>query len=231
MFCPSCGKKLSDKARFCDGCGIRLEDYSPDAMPGESIKTSQCPYCGTAIGFDDVRCPGCRMELQKGISNSINKFFDDVNKVDDETKKIELIKTFPIPNTREDIIEFMLLAASNFDVKYYVGHKDVVNVSGAWLVKIDQCYKKGLIIFDDQRDIAKIEKIYNDVHNQLNRTEKLKTRLFVSGIVIGVIGATGTIVVSCLKTLEESPLRIPLFLVSLGIAGVGGILIAISCRK
>ena len=137
MFCPSCGKKLSDKARFCDGCGANMADFNPDDVPQDSGLKTSCPYCGTPIGFDDVKCPGCRRELQRKSSESIKKLFEDVNKVDDEQKKIDLIKTFPIPTTREDIVEFMLLASSNFDAKYYVSHKDVENVSSAWLTKID----------------------------------------------------------------------------------------------
>ena len=232
MFCPSCGKKLSDKAKFCDGCGAKLEDYSADAAPvKEEKRTTLCPYCGTPIGFDDVRCPGCRMEIQKGTSSSLNKFFDEVNKIEDEAKKIELIKTFPIPNTREDIIEFMLLASTNFDAKYYISHKDVENVSGAWLVKIDQCYKKGLLMFDDPRDTAKIEKIYNDVHGQLKETSKKKLYLLIIGIAVTVLGGIGMVVTACLEALKESPARTPLFAVAICVLIVGIILITISRRK
>ena len=129
MVCPKCGKKTLFKTAFCPACGTNIEEYKEE--PKEEPKSPLCPYCGTPIGFDDVRCPGCRMELQKSVSSSITQFFERINKIDDETKKIEMIKTFPIPNTREDIIEFMLLAATNFDAKYYVDHKDIENVSPA----------------------------------------------------------------------------------------------------
>ena len=38
-----------------------------------------------------------------------------------------------IPNTKEDIFEFMLLASSNFDAFYYATHLHVEDISDAWL--------------------------------------------------------------------------------------------------
>lgn len=30
MFCPNCGKEISDKSKFCIACGSKIEDYSKD---------------------------------------------------------------------------------------------------------------------------------------------------------------------------------------------------------
>lgn len=228
MFCSKCGKKLADDARFCDGCGSPVGGLVE--QPKEEINTLSCPACGLPISYDDVVCPGCGREIYgRKSSGAINKLFDDVSKETNETRKIELIKTFPIPNTREDIIEFMLLASTNFDTKYYLSHKNVENVSEAWLVKIDQCYKKGLLMFDHPSDRATIERIYNDVHAQLNKTKKTKLILLITGIVTIVIGAVGMIGFSRLP--ETNAARMPLFIAAIVILIVGIILTVFGAKK
>ena len=34
MFCPACGRQLSDDARFCPGCGSPVAPASPETTPG-----------------------------------------------------------------------------------------------------------------------------------------------------------------------------------------------------
>lgn len=36
MFCPNCGKSLPDGAKFCSGCGMNLQDFSPAAAPASA---------------------------------------------------------------------------------------------------------------------------------------------------------------------------------------------------
>ena len=53
-------------------------------------------------------------------------------------QKANLIINFSVPNTREDILEFMILASSNIDVKKGIDDE----VTKAWLSKLDQVYEK-----------------------------------------------------------------------------------------
>lgn len=36
-----------------------------------------------------------------------------------DEQKIDLIRNFSIPNTKEDVLEFIVLAAANIDLKVY----------------------------------------------------------------------------------------------------------------
>jgi hypothetical protein len=58
-----------------------------------------------------------------------------------------MIKSFPIPNTKEDIMEFMILAYTNFDSANYVGKKSSHGLAEAWMVKMDQCKLKAGMLF------------------------------------------------------------------------------------
>lgn len=100
-----------------------------------------CPMCGKQVESMTVRCDcGYEFKNEKALS-SVQKFYEDLNNIaltesemsttaytgannntryDEEKveklryqKKIDLISTFPVPNTKEDIIEFLALAVPN----------------------------------------------------------------------------------------------------------------------
>jgi len=102
-------------------------------------KVVKCPNCGELIGYEDVVCPSCGMELSgRSGSSSVQRLQDQLlaiedsrtkrtalgnlmaKDLDDESivrKKVTVIKNFPIPNTIEEIAEFTMLAAGNINVK------------------------------------------------------------------------------------------------------------------
>ena len=119
-----------------------------------------------------TNCPTCGYEL-RGVrtANSIQDFAKKIENCPSEKRMIELIRNFPIPNTKEDILEFMILASSNFDVKYYQKHLDEEDSSDAWLAKIEQCYKKAKTTLN-AHDLQKVEEIYNEVKDKINPSRK-----------------------------------------------------------
>jgi ribosomal protein L32 len=157
------------------------------ANPKEG-RLHKCPNCGELISFDDVKCPSCGYEIRdREVNASVQSLFDKVLATDDLDKKIELIKTFPIPNTREDILEFMLLAKSNFDAKYYATNKNVDSVSSAWLSKIDQCYAKAKILLRDKRDLDTVEEIYSGIHKETKNMQRNKLLMIIGGFVAIIV--------------------------------------------
>ena len=99
----------------------------------------KCPSCGAPSQSFATKCPDCGHEFRNSsTSNSIQLFFDKLQSIDfeennrihestgidkwlggDNTLKIEqrifqrqisLLGSFPIPNTKEDIIEFLAMA-------------------------------------------------------------------------------------------------------------------------
>lgn len=194
MYCSNCGKKLKEGMNFCDSCGTKVESNIPEKTNIKDGKVFKCPSCGEILPYGTLKCHTCGHEIRgrKGAS-SIQDFSDKLLKENEQTKIIELIKTFPIPNTREDIIEFMFLASSNFDARYYATNKAADSISGAWLSKMDQCYQKGKVMFDKEIDLNTIETIYNDAHLKIKTEEKRKMKLTVLGIIITVLSLVLTV--------------------------------------
>lgn len=92
------------------------------------------------------------------------------------SQKLTLIRTFPIPNTVDEIYELMLLATTNIDVKL---SKNTLwskidnsggsgkEVSDAWIQKMRQAYQKAVISFPNDPVFTHIQKIYYDKMNEL----------------------------------------------------------------
>ena len=59
MFCRSCGKKLSDKAVACIGCGMNPREGN-----------TNCPACGVATKDKQVICTACGGSLQGGSADA-----------------------------------------------------------------------------------------------------------------------------------------------------------------
>ena len=213
-FCTSCGKVLVEGAKFCANCGMavgdnRTSEQRKTIYEGELHK---CPNCGELINAFVTKCPACDYEIRgKRASSSLKEFADkleqlemtremqksksvisklygsdgQLNKTDEQ--KISLIRSFSIPNTKEDILEFMILAASNIDLKLYgLGNQGVVTVSqralsDAWLAKFEQAYEKATLSFSDSSDFSKIKDIYDKKTKQLKK-KKREVPLLIVGI-------------------------------------------------
>ena len=97
------------------------------------------------------------------------------------SKKVTLIKNFPIPNTIEEISEFIILAAGNIDVglsKVSLGNKfgrsgndfkaNERGISDAWVGKLQQAYQKAELMFSDMPIFKKIQEVYISKMRELN---------------------------------------------------------------
>ena len=177
-FCRYCGAQLEDDAIFCDKCGSKLSEKAGQKPSNKeetiiNVKLSKCPSCGSSIPSNAVACPYCGSEIRgREAVSSFKNLFDSLKDVESEEKKIDIIKAFPVPNNKEDIIEFMLMASSNFDAEHYADNREYDTVDGAWLAKIELCYKKSKMLFTARSDIEPIENIYQNVQNSIKKGHK-----------------------------------------------------------
>ncbi len=205
-FCAKCGQQLSDDENFCVNCRHSV-DLDPSYQNERKIffegEIRKCPSCGNELKAFEAICSNCKFELRSAKSSSAVK--DLANKLEQATsekQQIIIIKNFPIPNTVEDIFEFMILASSNFDASYYATHLQEEDISDAWLIKVEQCYQKAKFMSLDISQITKIETIYNKIitacetgkkqeeqklATRSNRLKKLKRKAIMTRIVIGAI--------------------------------------------
>lgn len=203
-FCSNCGEKLNDGVKFCHACGastngIPTQQEREQEFAGKIIK---CPNCGEVLESFSARCPACGMELRgTKVTNSVREFalkleaieaqrecekpagifgrvsqMQQISKTDEQ--KISLIKNFSVPNTKEDILEFMILATSNIDMSMYssldtptAGAKAMTE---AWNAKIKQVYAKAKNTYKSDPDFSKIQELYDSCYADITKQKKKK---------------------------------------------------------
>ncbi len=207
-YCMNCGAQLTSEARFCARCGTPVNGViPPQPQPEMMIK---CPNCGSAINRLSATCAYCGTQIaNKEASKTVKQFAEELAKIEAEApetrqargywgayarlinqsyadktfdRKVSLIKSFPIPNTVEEISEFILLACASIDVNFgkktkrnalagnpgSTVYKDI-SLANTWVNKLEQAYNKAMISFPNDPVFPKIRSIYENKMRELNR--------------------------------------------------------------
>lgn len=167
-FCSNCGKELDD-AKFCSECGRRTDvlpvgddeggnEFSAPANNSNLIyegEVHKCPACGNPLGIYDLVCGFCGYEIRgRHISTTIRLFTDSLREAKSDEERARLISEFPVPNNREDILEFIILASAN------ISSETTRQVFYAWVTKFEHCYEKSKLLPLKEEEHNHIEHIY-----------------------------------------------------------------------
>lgn len=206
----NCGAKLPDTAKFCYSCGTPVDNSGTKKMVSEEtvrvqpVKMSMCPNCGFSISPMSAVCPFCGSQIaNRKAAMSAKEFTEKLYEIERNSggtgkellvrelgvisksfkQKILLISTFPIPNTVEEITEFVIIAANSIDVKWgkdtsknrlwsknpVFRHYTDITLANTWINKLHQAYDKAKISFPNDPMFKKIEEIYNNKMKELDR--------------------------------------------------------------
>lgn len=169
-FCTNCGQEIQEGAKFCAGCGSPTTDNNSNASKRTVFydgELHKCPNCGEVLNSFVAACPACGYELRgSSATGAVKEFASKLDNAATEFQKANIIRNFPIPNTKEDIFEFMILASSNIDDH---PNKDVFD---AWIAKFEQCYDKARLTFKQDSDFSQIQSIYARTIKEIRRIKR-----------------------------------------------------------
>ena len=171
LFCVNCGQKINDGAKFCSSCGTAVTNKTEKTQRKTMFDGNihKCPNCGEVLNSFFSNCPSCGYEIRgTSISDAIQEFAVKLVSAGTDQEKAVIIRNFPIPNTKEDILEFMILASTN------IGDNFEKDISNAWQVKTEQAYQKAQIIFTDEKEFLRIQNIYSQVSTKLSVQKKIE---------------------------------------------------------
>ena len=206
--CEYCNKNISKEALFCPHCGKEQIKFSKKLKTNKQESGYTCPHCGGDFKVFSCLCPHCGKEQIGQIrSKSILQFTQELQRLDDkksksgvaafinskkiknlEEQKLNYIRTYVVPNSKEDVLEFMVLASSNFnpymmmakncnevDLKEKEFQKQKL-ISNAWHAKMEQVYQKAQAAFGQDEDFIVIKQIFEEKENIINRLREKQKR-------------------------------------------------------
>lgn len=216
-FCVKCGNQLRVGAKFCDNCGSAIcgsgNNKRKEEYAGEIRK---CPKCGETIKSFTLNCPLCGYEIRKANTTSaIKDLAVKLEKTNSKEQKIELIRDFYIPNTKEDIFEFFMVADSIIKD----GDDDYARV---WRLKLFQAYEKAKITFVNTSELQYLEKIYKEAINRHKKQSVIKavkaSFRFVINIIASFFKGVKTIIIAIICAIAESKTLQSVLISAIGVA-------------
>ena len=169
----------------------------------------KCPSCGAPIQNFQTKCPECGYEFRDVEANAtakgLQKLLDDIAASDKSSGKsllsvygmdnatrrmVQAIKSYPVPNTKEDLLELLTLCKANAKMG---GDTRDAQLTNAWKSKRNQVMAKAKIALKDDPDfIAMTESEKSD-------RSKLVKRVLIVVVVVALAAAAivGISVRSC----------------------------------
>lgn len=218
--CMNCGQQLVNGAKFCFACGTPAGETARSNQRQQEWagKIIKCPSCGEGIPSFTANCPACGHELRgTDVTSSVRELASKIEVIEksrkrqksdllkpfyfpvfgrtvtaEDEQKISLISNFPIPNTKEDLYEFLILSKSNIDIDAYDDggnefkkNSAEVKVSNAWRAKFEQAYQKAKIVFADDSKLQDIHAMYEATQKSISKAKWQSWKLL--GIGFGVL--------------------------------------------
>ncbi len=229
-YCVNCGSEIVPNAKFCQKCGrpTGVQNNGTNRKQEFAGKIYKCPNCGEILNAFEINCPACGHELRGTKASSAVKEFalkleaiesrreyekprglfaaaeaqQRISKTDEQ--KISLIKNFSVPNSKEDMLEFMILATSNINMNAYdsantAATKAEKEISAAWFSKVLQVYEKAKRSYSTDDTFTEIKELYDQCNININKAKKkgiIKWVLMFGWIpilfivVFGILGVT-----------------------------------------
>lgn len=125
--CPRCGEPVEPMAVKCSACGYEFRNV-------EALKSSQ--RLAEKLEAINEAYRGKKIEHNVGFGQKL-----DVTESEVAREQVTVIKNFPVPTTKEDLLDFAISMQSKWNSEDHEGLKF------AYKAKYDECVNKAQILF------------------------------------------------------------------------------------
>jgi hypothetical protein len=169
--CPACGATVDSFTSKCIDCGHEYRNTN-------AVSSAQKLSILLNEASDNIR--KAKEELQlSGVNKYNSHLFNPLNIAKEiHTVQATIISSFPVPNTKEDLLEFISLTDAEAKKKtnkisgyIFDGSDMIIN---AWLSKREQIINKSRIIFKDDIHLLKIIENYEANFKENSRVNMIR---------------------------------------------------------
>lgn len=129
--CPNCGEPVEPMAVKCSACGYEFRNV-------EALKSSQ--RLAEKLEAIDEAYRGKKIEHNVGFGMKEDRTIFEVGR-----EQVTAIKSFPVPTTKEDLLDFAISMQSKW--KSSTMGDDQLGLKSAYKAKYDECVNKAQILF------------------------------------------------------------------------------------
>ena len=166
----------------------------------------KCPACGAMVESFQTKCPECGYEFKNiEASSTTKKLLKAMEELDQQAasskgavgsalsgiarvlgsdsltaRKVQLIRTFPIPNTKEDLLEMLSLSNANSTASPNSNNSEKT-IASAWQEKTKQLIIKAKISLKDDPDL---EYILSEIERE--KKKRIKKQILLVGVPIAL---------------------------------------------
>lgn len=187
--CPNCGGTISAFEAICHSCGHELRNAKAsnavqalsDAIAKIEATRSSKTSASSAHEVPYKNKRASKSDTTQSIKEMRELYLDPTDR-----SIANVIQNFAIPNNKEDILEFFILAANSLDASalYHTrGYETSESViARAWNSKFEQAYQKAKLAFGNSADFNTVQEIYAMKRAELKR-KKLRQFVFCAMLV------------------------------------------------
>lgn len=150
--CPACGAIVQSFQTKCSDCGQEFSNIDANTSIQKLFKLLN--------DAEDTRANDDTSNPLLALGKTYSKMFQSALGGDKiHRKKVEIISSFPIPNTKEDILEFLSLALPKTKSKFFGSTKEQSEIAKTWKQKCEQ------IIMKARFSLKEDKKILDEINN------------------------------------------------------------------
>ncbi|MDR2543676.1 MAG: zinc ribbon domain-containing protein [Treponema sp.] len=169
--CPACGAEVQAMTAICSLCGLEFSNVKVSS-------TVQAFFEKLDAIQEDIYQKQSEKEANTSVKSAIGSLFAGslggafMGASAGAKRQIGMIEGFPIPNSKEDIMEFVLIASGRYrglkkpfiPTGYDAAEKaEQFKLDDAWRIKCGQAYTKAKITFgSDKEAINQIEMLLRE---------------------------------------------------------------------
>ena len=185
--CPNCGAQVKGGSAVCSECGYTFSNVSANSS-AEKLQEKLDDFNRRQEQRADKR--GVASSLLHGIGSALDGNKNTVK------HKMDIISTFPVPNTRTDLLEFLTMLQARADATgARIGVKEgsrEEDLSYAYWLLYSNCINKAKLSFSNDKDF---EYYFQHYEKELQKTKGIigylrcnpKTRLLIICIIFFMI--------------------------------------------